>query len=145
MKASTVIKSLFNWFANCEVLNKDSELNVEYLGDEATQYSIEVVPCSPILKQYADGSMYCQYIFNFASRELYGEDAQLNIENLEFFERLEEWIAEQNVNNHLPKLPDNCTTQSINVLSSGYIMDNDTKTARYQIQCRLKYIKTMEV
>lgn len=61
--------------------------------------------------------------------------------NLEFYERLEEWISEQNINGRLPKLPDNCTPQSVKVLSSGYVMDNDTKSARYQIQCQLKYTK----
>lgn len=145
MKASTIIKSLEKWFYDCYVLNPEGKLSVDYLGDEATQYCIEVVPCSPILKQYVDGSMECQYLFNFASRELYGEDAQLNLSNLEFYEELEEWITEQSINKLLPKLPDKCYPKSVKVLSSGYVMDNDTKTARYQIQCQLKYIKTMEV
>lgn len=145
MKQSTIIKSLFKWFADCDVLEADNKLNVDHLGDEPEQYSIEVVPCTPIIKKYADGSAKCQYLFIFASRELYSEDEHLNMSNLEFYERLEEWIAEQNINSHLPELPENCTAQSITVLSSGYVMDNDTKTARYQIQCQLKYIKTMEV
>lgn len=142
MTNSTIIKSLFNWFLNCDVINPDGDINVEYLGEDAEQYCIEVVPCKPILKQYADGSAKCQYLFIFASRELYSEDEQLNMANLEFYERLEEWIAEQNINQKLPKLPDNCTAQSVTVLSSGYVADNNTKTARYQIQCQLKYVKT---
>jgi hypothetical protein len=141
MKASTIIKSLFNWFADCEVLDADSSLNVEHLGEEPEQYSIEVVPCNKILKQYVDGSAKCQYLFIFASREHYGNDNQLNMSNLEFYEELEEWIAEQNINSHLPNLPEDCTPQSVKVLSSGYVEDNDTKTARYQIQCQLIYIK----
>lgn len=145
MKQSTIIKSLFRWFADCDVLEADNKLNVDHLGDEPEQYSIEVVPCNPILKKYADGSVKCQYLFIFASREFYSEDEQLNMANLEFYERLEEWIAEQNINAHLPELPENCAAQSITVLSRGYVMDNDTKTARYQIQCCLKHIKTMEV
>lgn len=140
MTDSTIIKSLFDWFSNCDITEGD--LNVEYLGEEPEQYCIEVVPCNPIIKKYADGSSKCQYLFIFASRELYSEDEQLNMANLEFYERLEEWIAEQNINQKLPKLPDNCTAQSVAVLSSGYVMDNDTKTARYQIQCQLKYVKT---
>lgn len=141
MTKSTIIKSLFKWFADCDLINQENDLNVEYLGDKPEQYCIEVVPCKPILKQYADGSSKCQYLFIFASRELYSEDEQLNMANLEFYERLEEWIAEQNINHKLPELPDNCTAQSVSVLSSGYVVDNDTKTARYQIQCQLKYIK----
>ena len=144
MKKETIIKSLFNWFADCEVLNSDNELNVDYLDDEPENYCLEVVPCNPIIKSYVDGSAKCQYLFIFAGREHYSSDEVLNMANLEFYERLEEWIAEQNINGRLPKLPDNCTPQSVKVLSSGYVMDNDTKTARYQIQCQLIYIKTQE-
>lgn len=141
MKKETIIKSLFNWFANCEVLNSDNELNVDYLDEEPENYCLEVVPCSPIIASFVDGSAKCQYLFVFAGRGYYSSDEVLNMANLEFFERLEEWISEQNINGKLPKLPDNCTPQSVKVLSSGYVMDNDTKTARYQIQCRLIYIK----
>ena len=52
-----------------------------------------------------------------------------------------EWIAEQDLNGKLPKLPEGLTPLSVKVLSSGYAIDNDTKTARYQIQCQLKYTK----
>ena len=65
------------------------------------------------------------------------------MKNLEFYEKLEDWIEKQSLNDNLPQLPDGHTALSVEVLSSGYVMDNDTKTARYQIQCRLKYIKTI--
>lgn len=142
---NTIIKSLFKWFADCEILCEESELNVDYLGEDAQQYSIETVPCKTVINQYPDGSAKCQYLFIFASREYYSDDEQLNMANLEFYERLEEWISEQNINGRLPQLPDNCTAQYVMVLSSGYVTDNDTKTARYQIQCCLRYIKTTEV
>ena len=137
----TIIKSLFEWFYSCEVLEVDNKLNIDYLGDEANQYSIETVPCKSVINKYADGSAKCQYLFIFASREFYSEDEQLNMSNLAFYEELEEWISQQSIRGNLPKLPDGCTAQAVTVLSSGYVMDNDTKTARYQIQCQLRYIK----
>lgn len=144
MKTSTIIKSLFKWFSDCELLSAESPLGVNSLGEDPEQYAIEVVPCSPIIKEYADGSAKMQYLFIFASREFYSEDEQLNMANLEFYEELEEWISEQNINQKLPELPSGCTPQSVKVLSSGYVADNDTKTARYQIQCQLKYIKEVK-
>lgn len=144
MADSTIVKSLFRWFADCEVLETNTDLKVDYLAEDAEQYSIETVPCKTVINQYADGSAKCQYLFIFASREHYSENVELNMSNLEFYERLEEWIAEQNINGKLLKLPENCTAQSVKVLSSGYVMDNDTKTARYQIQCQLKYVKTLK-
>ena len=115
----SIIKSLFRWFADCDVLEVDNDLNVDYLGEDPEQYSIEVVPCKTVLKQYIDGSAKCQYLFIFASRENYSPDESINIANLEFYERLEEWIAEQDLNGKLPKLPEG------------------------QIQCQLKYTKTI--
>lgn len=141
MKNSTIIKSLFNWFSDCDILNPEKKLNVDFLGEEAEQYSIETVPCDTVINAYPDGSTKCQYLFIFASRNFYGEDEQLNMSNLEFFENLEEWIENQNYSDNLPQLPDGCTPQSIKVLSSGYVVDNDTQTARYQIQCKLKYVR----
>ncbi len=145
MASKTIIKSLFKWFADSEILNSENELNVDYLDEEPENYCLEVVPCNPVVKVYVDGSAKCQYLFIFAGREHYSSDEVLNMANLEFYERIEDWIAAQNVNGTLPELPEGCTAQSVKVLSSGYVMDNDTKTARYQIQCRLFYIKTQEV
>ena len=139
----SIIKSLFRWFADCDVLEIDNDLNVDYLGEDPEQYSIEVVPCKTVLEQYVDGSSKCQYLFIFASRENYSPDESINMANLEFYERLQEWIAEQNLNGRLPKLPEGLTPLSVKVLSSGYAIDNDTKSARYQIQCQLKYTKTI--
>ncbi len=144
MNSKTIVKSLFKWFADCEVLSADNELKVDFLDADEEQYSIETVPCNRIIKKYADGSEKCQYLFIFASRNPYSEDEQLNMSNLEFYEELEEWISEQNINGKLPKLPDNCTAQAVTVLSSGYVMNNDTNTARYQIQCQLRYIKRIQ-
>lgn len=141
--SKTIIQALFDWFADCDILSIDTELNVDYLGDEAQQYCIEVVPCSPVIRRYADGSTKNQYLFIFASREYYSEDECNNMKNLEFYEKLEGWIENQSIHDNLPQLPDGDTPLSVEVLSSGYVMDNDTKTARYQIQCRLKYVKTI--
>lgn len=138
----TIIKALFDWFDQCEILADDYPLNVDFLGDEDNQYCIEVVPSTPVITKYTDGSTKNQYLFIFASRESYSEDEINNMKNLEFYEKLEGWIENQSMNDHLPQLPAGYTPLSCEVLSSGYVMDNDTKTARYQIQCRLKYIKS---
>ncbi len=137
----TIIKALFDWFDSSDVLSPDYPLGVDNLGEDAQQYCIEVVPCTPVIKKYVDGSSKNQYLFIFASREYYSEDECNNMKNLKFYEKLEGWIENQSLSGNLPQLPTEHTAQSVEVLSSGYVLDNDTKTARYQIQCRLKYIK----
>ena len=137
----TIINALYSWFERCELISQSAPINVDLLGEDAQQYCLEVVPCTPILQKYADGSSKNQYLFIFASREYFSEDECNNMRNLEFYEDLENWIEQQNRLGTLPQLPEEDTPLSVDVLSSGYVMDKDTKTARYQIQCCLKYIK----
>lgn len=138
---TTIIKALFYWFEHCMLISQNAPINVDMLPEEPQQYCLEVVPCTPILQKYTDGSSKNQYLFIFASREYFSEDECNNMRNLEFYEKLENWIEQMNKFGLLPQLPEGDTPLSVEVLSSGYVMDNDTKTARYQIQCRLKYIK----
>ena len=138
---TTIIRALYTWFEGCELISKNVPINVDLLGEDAQRYCLEVVPCAPILQKYTDSSSKNQYLFIFASREYFSEDECNNMRNLEFYENLENWIEQQNKLGRLPQLPKGDTSLSVEVLSSGYVMDNDTKTARYQIQCRLKYIK----
>lgn len=71
MKKETIIKSLFNWFADCEVLNSDNELNVDYLDEEPENYCLEVVPCNPIIKSYVDGSAKRALLFGYKIKYSY--------------------------------------------------------------------------
>lgn len=134
----TIVESLYNYFDGCELMNKNSQINIDLLDDEICSYSIETVPCKPIIKAYMDGSAKRQYLFIFASRQYYGDNLT-NIANSRFYEQLTDWIDEQSRHGNLPLLPDGCQALGLNVTSSGYVIDNDTKSARYQIQCRLKY------
>ena len=134
----TIIEALYNYFDKCELIDKDSPIGIDLLDESVKHYSIETVPCKPVLKAYRDGSAMKQYIFIFASRECYGDNI-INMANSRFYEELTEWITQQSRIRNLPVLPDKCEAQKLEVNSSGYVMDNDTRSARYQIQCRLKY------
>lgn len=134
----TVVESLYNYFDKCELLDPNSKINIDLLEQDIVGYSIETVPCNPIVKSYRDGSSKKQYMFIFASREYYGDNLT-NIANSRFYENLTDWISQQTRNGNLPELPLGYEPLDLRVTSSGYVIDNDTKSARYQIQCRLKY------
>ena len=110
----------------------------DFLGEEATDYTIETIPIDPILKQYTDGSYLGQLTFQFGSREFYDNSDAQNFENLDFYERFQNEI-EYNNKNHI--LPDIEGIQSIECLSNGTIQDVETKTAKYVIQMRITYFK----
>lgn len=134
----TVIESLRNYFAACPLL-KEGKLSVDYLGQEPTGYTIDVMPSSGILKRYADGGSLREFLFVFGSREYYGKTVLQNLENSGFYERFAAWLEDRDRHGDYPEIGEGRTVQEMSVTSTGYLFDATENNARYQIQCRLLY------
>lgn len=134
-------QALKKYIEACPLITK-SKINVNYLGEKPVKYSIDNVPAKPIVKQYTDGGTLRQYLFVFASREAYDENALENMNIAKFFEEFESWIEAQNSAKAFPEV-DNPKVKitRIETVTSGYLFDSDTKTARFQIQCKITYKK----
>lgn len=139
-KADSIIDALEKYFIGCELL-KDGALRVDYLGERPVEYTIEVLPCDPVVKRYLGGSTVRQYLFAFGSREFYSQERLQNIQNSAFYERLADWVETRSMSGVLPELPDGMEAQQLEVVSSGYLFDGSMTNARYQIQLRLLYFK----
>ena len=139
-KAESIIDALEKYFIGCELL-KDGALRVDYLGEKPVEYTIEVLPCEPVVKRYLGGSTVRQYLFAFGSREFYSQERLQNIQNSAFYERLADWVETRSMSGVLPELPDGMEAQQLEVVSSGYLFDGSMTNARYQIQLRLLYFK----
>lgn len=139
-KADSIIDALEKYFIGCELL-KDGALRVDYLGEKPVEYTIEVLPCDPVVKRYLGGSTVRQYFFAFGSREFYSQERLQNIQNSAFYERLADWVETRSMSGVLPELPDGMEAQQLEVVSSGYLFDGSMTNARYQIQLRLLYFK----
>lgn len=139
-KADSIIDALEKYFIGCELL-KDGALRVDYLGGKPVEYTIEVLPCDPVVKRYLGGSTVRQYLFAFGSREFYSQERLQNIQNSAFYERLADWVETKSMSGVLPELPDGMEAQQLEVVSSGYLFDGSMTNARYQIQLRLLYFK----
>lgn len=139
-KADSIIDALEKYFIGCELL-KDGALRVDYLGEKPVEYTIEVLPCDPVVKRYLGGSTVRQYLFAFGSREFYSQERLQNIQNSAFYELLADWVETRNLSGILPELPDGMEAQQLEVVSSGYLFDGSMTNARYQIQLRLLYFK----
>lgn len=118
---------------------KDGALLVDYLGSTAVEYTVETVPCDPIYRRYTDGGCLKQFLFLFASRESYSRDVAQCIQNMEFYEKFEQWIREKNAAKELPDLGEKRRPVFLEVVTGGYAFSEDANTARYQIQLRLVY------
>lgn len=139
-KADSIIDALEKYFIGCELL-KDGALRVDYLGEKPVEYTIEVLPCDPVVKRYLGGSTVRQYLFAFGSREFYSQERLQNIQNSAFYERLADWVETKSMSGVLPELPDGMEAQQLEVVSSGYLFDGSMTNARYQIQLGLLYFK----
>ena len=140
----TIIENIRNFIKECPYLEEFEgavRIGVDYLDKETTTYSIEKVPCNPIIKKYVDGSCKKQELFIFSSRESYGQDVFNNLENINFYEKFAEWIEEMNIKGELPFLDNKKEAEKIDVISNGYAFSTDVDKARYQIQLRLIYIE----
>lgn len=134
----SIIEAIRTFVLLCPFL-KDGIINVDFLGDQPTEYTIDGVPTAEVVRKYADGGTLKRYTFIFASREYYGENALKNIENNNFYEDFSKWLEKQNNEGILPLLDNGRTSQKIEALTPGYLFDSSTNNARYQIQCRLTY------
>ncbi len=137
----SIIESIREYMSECPLLS-EGNINVDFLGSENIEYSIETVPCEPVIKYYVGGSSLRQYEFIIASREFYGTDVVQNIQNSAFYEKLAEWIENNSRNKILPVLEnEKQSAQKLEILTHGALISEDAKTAVYQIQLRLVYIQ----
>ena len=137
-----IIGSLREYIKTCPYLDEFSKgINVDYLAEDSTTYSIEEVPCEPIIKKYVNGDTVRQYDFIFCSREAYGPDVLQNIENCGFYEDFADWIESESLKGNLPVLRNGMESRKLNVTTTGYAFQTDIDKARYQIQLKLIYFK----
>ncbi len=133
-----MIEKLRQYFIDIDVLDENSRINVDFLGDEPIEYVIEPIPTEKVFKEYTDGSYIEQFEFQLASRESYGSDVIVNMQNNAFYENLSNVIEKLNYNKVLPKIDG---IQSIEVLNQGVIQDSGIDTAKYSIQMRILIYK----
>lgn len=134
-----MIEKIRDYFKSKVTLAEEFDnILVDFLGEDATSYSIEPIPVEPVLKQYRDGGSLNQFIFQFGSREFYDNSVAQNINNLGFYERFQEEIETNNKNGVLPDIKG---IQSIECLNNGTIQDVQNGTAKYVIQMRITYEK----
>ena len=130
-----VIDGIKTFLETCPYLN-GAEVGIDFLGSDAYEYTVEIMPEGGTIRKYTDGECIKQVGFVFASRNFYGAE---NCKNIEFYENFSLWLDECTENGTLPTLGDGLEAIGIEAESSGYLYDSAKNTARYQIQCRLIY------
>lgn len=135
----STISAIREYIKKCPYLDNGRILGVDRLGADPIEYTIDTVPCEPIIKEYIDGSSVRQIEFIFGSREKYGQDVMQNIMNSDFYENFACWIEQQDEKRVFPDFGKWRSVSSIEVLTNGYAHDVTSDTSRYQIQLRITY------
>ena len=126
-----------DFILTCPLLDGET-VNVDYIGTDMS-YSIDMLPCDPFIKSYVDGGRQKQFQFAFTSKELYDEDARVNIENSGFCEAFEMWLDKQSQLGKLPDMEGGRYPVRFETINRGYLYDVEEIYARYRIECRLVY------
>lgn len=135
-----IIEAIRNYIGNMSCMSTfDNAINVNYLGAETDSFSIEEVPCEPIIKKYVDGSSVRQFQFVFCSREPYGAEVLQQLENSSFYEDFSNEIEDKNDNGILPTLTGILEPIKLEITSSAYTVTVNEDSAMYQINLNFKY------
>lgn len=136
-----IIEAIRKYIGDLECMSTfTNAINVNFLAGEIENFSIEEVPCNPIVKRYLDGTAIRQFQFVFCSREPYGSEILQNIENSTFYEDFADEIENKNNEGILPLLA-NGEPLKIEVISSAYTVSVTEDTSMYQINLSFKYRK----
>lgn len=136
---NSILEYIRRFVLTCPLL--DGEIvNVDYIGTNMS-YSIDALPCDPVIKAYVDGGKQKQFQFAFTSKEQYDEDIRVNIENSGFYEAFEEWLDEQSMLGNLPDMEGRKSPIRFETKNKGYLYDVEGVYAKYRIECRLIYMQ----
>lgn len=139
--ASETVTNLRKWFLTCPELKAGKKVGVDYLSESPTEYAIFAVPSTlktheNILgEEVLDDIQTVNYIFS--SKEVYGADARQNMANLEFYQRVADWIIKQNTERNFPEWEG--TIKSILPTITAYPVQIGSSAAKYQIQLKITY------
>lgn len=137
-----IIESIRNYIGNLDCMKTfENAINANFLGGEIDSFSIEEIPCNPIVKKYLDGSTLRQFQFAFCSREPYGSEIIQQIDNSSFYEDFSNEIEEKNNRNILPIGDSDIEPIELKVTSNAYVVATEEDTAMYQINLNFKYLK----
>ena len=139
-----IIDSIRDYIGGLDCLQEfENAINVNYLDDITSSFSIEEIPCNPVVKKYTDGSTKKQYQFAFCGREPYSQEILQNIENSSFYEKFAREIETKNTKGDLPILDTKLEATNIEVISNAYTLSVTEDTSMYQIQIKLNYLEVI--
>lgn len=136
----SILEAIKTYMLTLPLLENDTLFFSDHSTGREVQYSIIQSPGTRVLDEDLAGNQDCQYTFAFQSIESTLDELQ-RFANVNFYEELEAWFISQSNSNILPTLSAKQHPEKIETLAWGYLMQEETGTGVYQVQCRLLYIQ----
>lgn len=139
----SIIKEIREYFYTSPMIKDNDRIYTDHLPAGSNEYAIYSVPSENggIVRQYIGGNQLREQTFVFAVRFNYSTEANLkNIENSDFFTKLQNWVELNTKNGIYPKVEG---ATDLRVISTGnlFAVDEGQRLAEYQMTLKLYYNK----
>lgn len=111
------------------------QINADMLG-EVGNYSLDKIPTESTVEKWITGLEIHKDVYSLRSRKSYSQDVVNNLNNIGFFEKLEEAINSNNEEGILPEIEG---IESIKCLNCGTLNNVDGSEATFDIQIQITY------
>lgn len=139
MRIEKLRNYLFN-LINTLTTDRNYQINADFLGCIG-DYSLNKIPTNPKIENWIIDKSIKQDTYSFRSRKAYSKDTINNLQNIGFFEDLENKINSNNKNGILPDIEN---IESIECLSCGTLNIANTNDATFDIQIQVTYLENEE-
>lgn len=139
------VENLRLWFLTCPIINNILLFNVDYLGAKSTECAIYAEPSN--LRYIEDVIGNISYTkrqirsFIFAVRFPFSSDAERNLENLKFFDEVQNWMYEQNELKNFPEIFEG-EVVSIMPTKTQCVVSASADSASYHLSFAVTYDRT---
>lgn len=135
----TRIEALRTYILNVldTLTNNKHYVNIDMLGKDIENYSIDKIPTQTIIRRWVDGTKEKREVYSIRSRKAYSQDTITNLKNIGFFEEFEDLIESNNRKGILPNI---VGILSIECLNCGTLYSADTNEAIFNIQIQITYL-----
>lgn len=134
--------SVRQWLRDCPAVNRQKRFGVDYLSENATEYSLVSVPSVLKTRENILGEEVPldeqNQSFVFAAKLPYGQDIAKNAANLEFYQDVCAWIWEQNVAKNFPAWDGGRVRAIVPTLTPDIARATST-AAEYRVQIKVTY------
>lgn len=133
-----MIEYMVDFLSRCPVIG-ERRINVNYLDSKSRSFSLESVPCQPVLRSYADGAMLCERRYNLAMRRESSLSSHKNLNVARECEEIENWIQEQMNRGQMPYAGDNAVAVSLEIIKNFGVVQTASMDMRFEAVLRFVF------